>query len=371
MPCLESVYSMTSDILGDFYSPDRLHGDIKSDDKILMLDCRCQSDYARSHVVNSINVTLPSLLVKRLRKGILNMSAIIHNNEDKDRFNKYCKTHLIVLYDECSTDLNANPSSIINLLVKKLRQDGCRATFLLGGFTTFVQRFPEFCVSPENSENSIVGLCNLRISEDSAYGTSSDSENDGTPCLQSPFPVQVLPHLYLGNAKNSADLNQLKQNGIRYILNVTPNVPNMFANDDSFKYRRINISDHLSQDLSEFFPEAIAFIDEARENNCGVLVHCLAGISRSVTVTVAYLMSKRNMTMNEAYDFVKRCKPNISPNFNFMGQLLDFEKILHGDNSPSQSGGRSQYRNFEFCNRNTMSQNSGNEAPPLTPASPV
>ncbi len=62
-------------------------------------------------------------------------------------------------------------------------------------------------------------------------------------------------------------------------------------------------------------------------------MHCLAGISRSVTVTVAYLMQKLNLSLNDAYDFVKRKKSNISPNFNFMGQLLDFERTL-GLNSP-------------------------------------
>ncbi len=73
--------------------------------------------------------------------------------------------------------------------------------------------------------------------------------------------------------------------------------------------------------------------DEARSKKCGILVHCLAGISRSVTVTVAYLMQKLNLSLNDAYDFVKRKKSNISPNFNFMGQLLDFERTL-GLNSP-------------------------------------
>lgn len=67
---------------------------------------------------------------------------------------------------------------------------------------------------------------------------------------------------------------------------------------------------------------------EARSKKCGILVHCLAGISRSVTVTVAYLMQKLNLSLNDAYDFVKRKKSNISPNFNFMGQLLDFERTL-------------------------------------------
>ena len=68
--------------------------------------------------------------------------------------------------------------------------------------------------------------------------------------------------------------------------------------------------------------------DEARQNECGVLVHCLAGISRSVTVTVAYLMHSLDLSLSDAYDHVKRCKPDVSPNFSFMGQLMDFERSL-------------------------------------------
>jgi len=57
------------------------------------------------------------------------------------------------------------------------------------------------------------------------------------------------------------------------------------------------------------------YADEARRNECGVLVHCLAGISRSVTVTVAYLMHALDLSLSDAYDHVKRCKPDVSPNF--------------------------------------------------------
>lgn len=133
-----------------------------------------------------------------------------------------------------------------------------------GGFRNFEENFPEFCEgqnTEENTDKDLMGLCNLKISEDSAYGTC-DSENGDLDSPTANVPVEVIPHLYLGNAKNSADMNVLKNCGITYILNVTPNVPNKFEEDSTFKYMKIPISDHLSQNLSRFFPQAIAFIGE-------------------------------------------------------------------------------------------------------------
>lgn len=54
----------------------------------------------------------------------------------------------------------------------------------------------------------------------------------------------------------------------------------------------------------------------------------MAGISRSVTLTIAYLMSRFGMSMHSAYQFVKEKRPTISPNLNFMGQLVEFEREL-------------------------------------------
>ena len=75
------------------------------------------------------------------------------------------------------------------------------------------------------------------------------------------------------------------------------------------------------------------FADEAREQHSGVLVHCHAGVSRSATVTVAYLMRKQGLCLGDAYKFVKELRPVISPNLNFMGQLLKYEKNRRNDDS--------------------------------------
>ena len=137
----------------------------------------------------------------------------------------------------------------------------------------FQKRFPVHCVgltetgSP-SEESTILGLCNLRISGDSILrgvpGINPDGEEVPTPNTYnndpSEFPVKVLPFLYLGNAQNSADMECLYKNDIKYIINVTPNEPNHFEHLGTFKYMQIPISDHWSQNLSSWFPKAIAFI---------------------------------------------------------------------------------------------------------------
>ncbi|KAJ6651576.1 hypothetical protein lerEdw1_020816 [Lerista edwardsae] len=347
-------------------------------ERLLLMDCRAPELYESSHIESAISVALPGLMLRRLQRGNLPLRALFaRGEEERERFARRCGTDTVVLYDDSSSDWNENAAgeSVLGLLLRRLKADGCKAFYLEGGFSKFQAEYALHCETNLDSSCSssspplpVLGLGGLRISSDSSSDIESDidrdpnsaTDSDSSPLSnnQPSFPVEILPYLYLGCAKDSTNLDILEEFGIKYILNVTPNLPNLFENAGEFKYKQIPISDHWSQNLSQFFPEAISFIgemlfivietvlpDEARGKNCGVLVHCLAGISRSVTVTVAYLMQKLNLSMNAAYDIVKMKKSNISPNFNFMGQLLDFERTL-GLNSPCDNRVPSQQLYF-------------------------
>lgn len=85
---------------------------------------------------------------------------------------------------------------------------------------------------------------------------------------------------------------------------------------------------YLQYTLSQFWTPYLSVSlssDSVKDSNRRVLVHCQAGISRSATICLAYLMKKKRVRLDEAFEFVKQRRSIISPNFSFMGQLLQFE----------------------------------------------
>ncbi|XP_017794072.1 PREDICTED: dual specificity protein phosphatase 7 isoform X2 [Habropoda laboriosa] len=276
----------------DLVDPEWLFRELRSIDgpnKLLILDCRSHADFSEAHIRGSVPLAIPSIMLRRLAAD---------------------------------------------------------------GFRAFRDRYPEWCEGSQangegapgqdSNEGELMGLRSLRISTPPTR-SYSDSDSDSTcdsvgPEEDKDFPVQILPHLYLGNAANSEDREALARHRIQYILNVTPDLPNVFESAGSIKYMQIPISDHWSQNLASFFPQAIQFIEEARSSDKGVLVHCLAGVSRSVTITVAYLMHKCSLSLNDAFNLVRSKKSNVAPNFHFMEQLHSFEKELRDRGDRSSRG---------------------------------
>jgi len=56
-----------------------------------------------------------------------------------------------------------------------------------------------------------------------------------------------------------------------------------------------------------------------------VLVNSLAGVSRSSSIIVAYVMSVTDLDYRSALDAVRGARSCASPNFGFQRQLLNFQ----------------------------------------------
>jgi hypothetical protein len=66
-------------------------------------------------------------------------------------------------------------------------------------------------------------------------------------------------------------------------------------------------------------------------NGDNVLIHCVAGVSRSASFIIAYLIRYGHMDLVRAYDHVKKRRPKIRPNQGFMTQLMDWEWAILGE----------------------------------------
>ncbi|KFB47447.1 AGAP012237-PA-like protein [Anopheles sinensis] len=379
----------------EMITSEQLHAALRKSQKhFIILDCRSSNEYTESHIRTAVNFSIPSIMLRRFAAGKIDITSTIKCRDLKERILSCYKESTFVLYNNsnepvgggcdelvlgagttgCSGagGISLGPSlssggagndTTINVLHRKLKQDGCRVVCLEGGYANFRQSFPEWCEDEVINANlqsgcaateQLMGLRSLRISipfSDSACSSSTESSdcesttNYLSEAAVNVEPVEILPGLFLGNASHSEDLKSLKKYNIKYILNVTPDLPNVFERDGLIRYLQIPITDHWSQagDLANHFPDAIKFIDEARTKGCGVLVHCLAGVSRSVTVTLAYLMFARTLSLNDAFLLVRSRKPDVSPNFHFMQQLHSFEQQLNIDPTQSASAKQALY----------------------------
>lgn len=119
----------------------------------------------------------------------------------------------------------------------------------------------------------------------------------------------------------------------------------------------INIADNSEQGVARFFDEAHQFIEEARRKKCNILVHCLAGVSRSPTFAIAYLMRVNSLSLQDAFNLVKQCRPQIDPNLSFIGQLMVYEKSLDEKQRRRQLH---QSKYFKSSNEGRNSPSTGN-----------
>ncbi|ORY50397.1 phosphatases II [Rhizoclosmatium globosum] len=77
-------------------------------------------------------------------------------------------------------------------------------------------------------------------------------------------------------------------------------------------------------DISTSLPQVLQQINSFLDTNPGgkqVLVACNQGVSRSASLVIACVMSRRGLGLSEAYDFVKTRNELISPNVGLLGQL--------------------------------------------------
>ena len=138
--------------------------------------------------------------------------------------------------------------------------------------------------------------------------------------------IEIIPHLYLGSMACASNLEELKSKNITHILCCGLGLKLFFP--EKFKYHKIDLVDKETEQIRKYFDETNNFISEAIAIGGNVLVHCYAGISRSSSIVIAYLMKSKKMRFIKALELIKEKRGKIQPNSGFVLQLKEYEKEL-------------------------------------------
>eukprot|EP00079_Xenopus_tropicalis_P025451 XP_012818730.1 PREDICTED: dual specificity protein phosphatase 10 [Xenopus tropicalis] len=274
------------------------------------------------------NQTSDKISRRRLQQGKITVLDLISCREGKDSFKRIFSKEIIVYDDNTNEPSRVMPTQPLHTVLESLKREGKEPLVLKGGLSSFKQNHESLC------DNSL----QLQDCSDgggaSAVSITLPQSIPTTPDIENAELTPILPFLYLGNEHDAQDLETMQTRNISYIVNVTTHLPLYHYEKGVFNYKRLPATDSNKQNLRQYFEEAFEFIDEAHQCGKALLIHCQAGVSRSATIVIAYLMKHTRMTMTDAYKFVKGKRPIISPNLNFMGQLLEFEEDLNNGITP-------------------------------------
>jgi len=282
------------------------------EESVFVCDVRDPKAFATSHIRESISFTIPKMLLRRVKsqESPKLEEVLLTNKEDFSRRHSGCN---VVVYDQDGS----YSDDVAKVLLRCLVTDGLTPFVLQGGFNAFN------CANPE--------LCDLEHPCDAGLSISLPS----LPCMpmcesDNPFdapPSDILPHLMMSGERHAQDPAFIRANCITHILNLTNSAFNPEV-ERIANCMRISLADNTSQDILSSIPEAIRFIDEAKQVGGKVLVHCFAGVSRSAAIALAYFIHSYNMSVDEAYEEIRKKRPCISPNLNFMGQLTSYRTLV-------------------------------------------
>lgn len=158
------------------------------------------------------------------------------------------------------------------------------------------------------------------IASNASSLSSSSSTSDAEPISTSnpaaaPVPrhprlpgiSEVLPTLFLCGAGVAIPCF-IEQLGVTCVVNAAPELPDTPLPDSRPLYYQVPVLDRGDIDLKYYFDEVADMIEQVRQAGGRSLVHCVAGVSRSASLCIAYLMKHGAMSLRQAFEHVRRVR---------------------------------------------------------------
>ncbi|CAF1067419.1 unnamed protein product [Adineta ricciae] len=284
----------------------------------VIIDCRSQFDYGVERIISSHNINCRAKLLTRK----LSSKPLEEIESNLALSLKHADS--VLLYDQ-SIDVPSEEkirSSPLNLVIQAAKKSNKKVFVLQGRFDAIKSQYPQIIQRTDHSPED-----------------TSDGHVPSTPDTldkENFTMTQIVPHIFVGNMLDSQNLDRLNQNRITHIINCTPDLPCKW--EGKYKYLRVDVLDLPSQNIRKHFEDVFQFIDKAlRDKSSNILVHCSAGISRSPTLVLAYMIKKDRMQLDDAFTAMRQLRPIVDPNISFILQLQDWEKKCLSATSTTES----------------------------------
>ncbi|KAL3096020.1 hypothetical protein niasHS_005780 [Heterodera schachtii] len=140
---------------------------------------------------------------------------------------------------------------------------------------------------------------------------------------------ELVPGLYICGVTGLTPAN-MKAFRIELIVNATREVPNL-KSLGHIQRMKLWVEDTTDEDLFPHFDIVADQIHAVIQDRGAVLVHCVAGVSRSAAICLAYLLKYRTRSLRAAYHLMCSKRPMVRPNLSFWRQLIHYEQQVKGN----------------------------------------
>ena len=132
----------------------------------------------------------------------------------------------------------------------------------------------------------------------------------------------IIDNIYLGDSEAASNEDYLKKHNITAVVNCAIE---HISNYKDLNFLELRLHDYEYQNLFPMFEIAYKFIkNNSRKKDNYILIHCMAGISRSTSLVVFYLMKEKKWDYDTSINYIIERRPIVSPNSGFEKQLRNY-----------------------------------------------
>lgn len=268
---------------------------------------------------------------------------------------KEAKAGLALVYDAGSTSLG--PHSRGADVVRDILQvypDDMRICLVSGGLPALRSVAPQLIVT---APRNMAETDRLRAKLESMKNAPKWARDALESIVHAARPAApILPWLDVGSHQDARSLTTMRQRGYTHVIAVGAELRCHFPTHIHYLY--VEALDVSSYTLIDHFVDIVHFLRRVRATNDGntaagvgsssgantgvsagarVLVHCYAGMSRSVAAVAAFLVAE-GYPVEEALQHISTRRLGAGPNDGFLRQLHQWQRLMESSAPPVPPG---------------------------------